>query len=308
VTRFSRREFGALVAIGGGVPLGRGAADLAARFRLGITGDEVSDDLGSVLRFAREFKLRWLEVRNLGGRYATEVPVDELRQVRAALDAQGIGVSVLDTALYKCTLPGTRPVRPVRDDYAYSAQGALLRRALERSEVLGTRFIRAFSFWRVEQPATVFDRVVEEISRAAELARTFGRTLLIENVGNANVETGAEAARLLRALPANVGLLWDPNNAYCGGEVPFPDGYRALDRKRLHHVHLRDARRDGSGQCRWLPVGKGAVDNLGLLGALVRDGFMGTLNLETHYRRADGNRELASRESMQGLLGLLAKI
>jgi sugar phosphate isomerase/epimerase len=133
---------------------------------------------------------------------------------------------------------------------------------------------------------------------------------LLENVNGANAETSAESARLLAAVRSPAfGLAWDPNNAYCGRETPFPDGYRTLDRTRILHVHLRDAGWDADGKrCRWLPVGKGQVDNLGLLRALAKDGFSGTLTLETHYSRPDGNKELATRESLQGLLPLLDKV
>jgi len=45
-----------------------------------------------------------------------------------------------------------------------------------------------------------------------------------------------------------------------------------------------------------------------VLRALARAGYTGTLNLETHYQRPDGNRELASRESMAGLMRVLDQL
>jgi len=268
--------------------------------RLGVTSDEITADFEAALKFIREFGLRWVEVRNLGNSYVTESSLDECRKAKALLDKYGVKLSVLDTALYKCNLPGTRTAR--KDDYPYQEQEALLRRALERSEILGSRFIRIFSFWRIDSPEAVFDRVVEHLQKACEIARASGRILLLENVGGATAETGAEAARLLKAIP-DLGLLWDPNNAYCAGERPLPDGYNHLDKKRIYHVHLRDAGRDPrTNRCEWRPVGKGDVDNVGLLRALLDGGFQGTLNLETQYQRPDKNKELATRESLKGLL------
>jgi sugar phosphate isomerase/epimerase len=287
-------------------PAGAGAR----RFKLGITSDEVDADLEKAIAFAREFSLQWLEIRNLGSKYVTEATPDEVRKARGMLDAAGIRVSVLDTALYKCALPDTKLARPTKDDYPYAEQEGLLRRALERAEGLGTRYIRVFTFWRVERPETVFDRVVEHLARSAELARAADKVLLVENVGGANVETGAETARLLAAVPSpSLGVVWDPNNAYCAGERPFPDGYGCLDKKRVKHIHLRDARRNpATNRCEWMPVGKGEIDNLGLLRALLKEGFTGTVNLETHYQRPDRNKALASRESLEGLLALLEKV
>ena len=40
----------------------------------------------------------------------------------------------------------------------------------------------------------------------------------------------------------------------------------------------------------------------------MNDAFQGTLSLETHYERPDKNKELASRESLQGLLEVVRKV
>ena len=287
-----------------------GKASPHSKFKLGITTDEVSQDFEVALKFAQEFNLKWVEVRHLWNRYVTEASLQDLKRARSLLAKYQIKVSVLDTSLYKCTLPGTKPLGQNRDDYPYPEQAALLKRAIERSELLGTRFIRVFSFWRVENPEKVFDRVLEHLDKSVELAKAADRVLLLENVGGCTAETGAEAARLLKSITSqHFGLAWDPNNAYCAGETPFPDGYAHLDKKRIYHVHLRDARRDPqTGRCQWMPVGKGEIDNLGQLRALMNDAFQGTLSLETHYERPDKNKELASRESLQGLLEVVRKV
>ncbi len=301
----------AVSGIGWGILGNRGARAAALeRFKLGITSDEVSQDLEVALRFCREFGLRWVEIRNLWNRYVTELPMDEVRRARRMLDESSIRLSVLDTSLYKCALPGTKALRGNKDDYPYEEQRALLDRAIERSQILGTRFIRVFSFWRVEKQEAVFPRVVEELQKAVDSARAADRVLLLENVGGATAETGKEAEKLLDAIRSpHFGLAWDPNNAYCSGEKPYPDGYGSLDKKRIHHVHLRDARHNPeTGRCEWMPVGKGEVENLGQLRALLRDAYQGTLTLETHYQRPDKNKELASRESLQGLLEVIARV
>ena len=79
--------------------------------RLGVTSDEITADFEAALKFIREFGLRWVEVRNLGNSYVTESSLDECRKAKALLDKYGVKLSVLDTALYKCNLPGTRTAR-----------------------------------------------------------------------------------------------------------------------------------------------------------------------------------------------------
>ncbi len=308
-----RKLLGSLAGAGIGLAASKllvGAAATSTRFKLGFTTDEVTQDLEAALRFAREFDLRWVEIRNLWNRYVTETSLEDVKKAKALLDKYGIRLSVLDTALYKCALPGFKQAGNRKDDYPWAEQRALLKRAIERAEILDTRFIRIFSFWDVENPDAAFAAAVEHLQKAVDTARAFDRVLLLENVGGSLVETSAESARLLKALGSpHLGLAWDPGNAYCGGEKPFPDGYSLLDLKRVPHIHVRDARYSPeNGRCDWMPVGKGEIDNLGLLRALLKDGFDGTISLETHYQRPDRNKELATRESLQGLLDVISRL
>src|SRR6185437_14132290 len=91
-----------------------GASPIAAR--LGVTTDEVSPDLETALRFARELGLGWVEIRSLGGQYATDLSLEDIREARARIDSFGIKVSVLDTVLHRYAIPGTRLRKPTRDD------------------------------------------------------------------------------------------------------------------------------------------------------------------------------------------------
>jgi L-ribulose-5-phosphate 3-epimerase len=121
------------------------------------------------------------------------------------------------------------------------------------------------------------------------------------------VATGAESAAMLRAIksPA-LELNWDPGNAYAAGETPYPNGYEALDKKRIGHMHLKDAAPNPKGgEAIWMPVGGGKIDYLGQFRALLKDGYAGTMSLETHYLNAARDKEASSRESMEGLLKVI---
>jgi sugar phosphate isomerase/epimerase len=74
---------------------------------------------------------------------------------------------------------------------------------------------------------------------------------------------------------------WDPGNAYCAGETPYPSGYAAL-RGRIEHMHFKDARRlpDGSAEF----VTRGEIDWQGQIQALMQDEYDGYISIETHLR------------------------
>jgi sugar phosphate isomerase/epimerase len=121
------------------------------------------------------------------------------------------------------------------------------------------------------------------------------------------VATGAESAAMLNAVKAPaLGLNWDPGNAYAAGEMrPFPDGYALLDKKRIWHMHLKDVEGTGTN---WRPIGGGQIDYVGQFRAILKDGFTGTMSLETHYLNAAKDKEASSRESMDGLLKVIRAV
>lgn len=278
------------------------------QFPLAVTTDEIDPGLGRALAFLREFRLRHAEIRSLDGQYNTELPLDRIREARRMLDAAGIRLVILDTGFFKIPLPpDTSEGRAALDQ-----QWSLLDRAMERAQILGTDLIRVFAFMRrgTPSPDDVHDhpRIFELVGEAARRARRRGFRLGVENVGGSYVWSGAESAMLLRGVrEANLGLVWDPNNAAAGGETAFPGGYRHLDPARIAHVHLRDYRRESGGKTVWCAVGEGEFDNLGQLRALRRDGFAGTYALETHWKSPLG-KEHASRKSLEALLRVVAQL
>lgn len=293
---YTRRQFFGAAAL---MPL---AAPLE-RSRLGITTDEIDDDLLAAARFLRSFNLGYAEIRNLWGKYNTEQPVEKIREARSILDQHGLKTCILDTGFFKVPLPA--------DQAALDQQWSLLDRAFERARLFGTDKIRVFAFTTGKggvKGQQDFPRIVELLTEAARRARAAKMRLAIENVAGSFVGTGAEAARLLQSVrdPA-LGLTWDPNNAAAEGENPFPGGYRRLDPARIFHVHLRDYKRTGEGKVEWRAVGDGEFDNLGQLRALVKDGYRGTFALETHYRSPQG-KEHATRTSLAGLLKVMEQV
>ena len=302
---FTRRHVLAAAAIGW-LPLGLPAAELT-RFRLGVTTDEIDDDLLAAIRFLREFGLRYAEVRNIWGKYNTAQPLEKVREARALFDAHDIQTSILGTAFFKVSLPPDTPAGQA----ALDQQWALLDGAIERARVLGTDKLRifAFTYERGETPDKKnYPRIFELVREAARRAKAKGIRLAVENVGSSYVSTGAEAALLLKSVAhKNLGLTWDPNNAGASGEKAFPDGYRLLDPASILHVHLRDYRHTAEGQVEWCAVGEGEFDNLGQLRALLKAGYKDTFTLETHYRSPLGKAH-ASRTSLTALLKVMEKV
>jgi L-ribulose-5-phosphate 3-epimerase len=286
------------------------AADVK-RFKLGVITDEVTQDFESALTWAQGFGLQWVELRFLWNNYVMDLTPDEVQRAKDLLAKYRMRVSVIDSPYFKTLLPGTESKfaegKPDPLQSAFSQQNAVLERAIGRAKDFGTDKVRIFAFLRVADPLTVFDRVAKELERTAAIAHRENIRLVLENEFSCNVATGAEGAAMLNAVrsPA-LGLNWDPGNAYAAGETPFPTGYEPIDKKRMWHMHLKDAAPNPQeGESVWMPIGAGKIDYGGQFRALIKDGYEGTMSLETHYLNAAKNKEQSSRESMQGLLKVI---
>lgn len=270
------------------------------KVQLGVTTDEIDDDVTTAAAFLREHRLGWAEVRNIWGKYNTAQPVERVKEARAIFDQHGVKTSVLGTGFFKIPLPADTPEgRGILDN-----QWSLLDGAMERAKVLGTDKIRifAFTYGKDEQPeARHYPRIYELVNEAARRAARRNFRLALENVGNSYVWTGAQAADLLKHVKeAALGLTWDPNNAGTAGEKSFPEGYGKLDPARIMHVHLRDFRKAAGGKVEWCAVGDGEMDNLGQIRALTKAGYKGSFTLETHYKHPLGKMH-ATRTSLTAL-------
>ena len=215
---------------------------------------------------------------------------------------------MLGTAFFKIPLPPETPEgRGILD-----SQWALLDQAMERARILGTDKIRVFAFTYKDKSQKSnerdFSRILDLVREAARRAKARNFRLALENVGGSYVSTGADSARVLKAIPdAALGLTWDPNNAGASGEKAFPDGYKLLDPARIIHVHLRDYAHEADGKVEWRAVGQGEFDNLGQIRALLKSGYKENFTLETHWKSPKG-KEFATRTSLAGLLKVIEQV
>ena len=80
----------------------------------------------------------------------------------------------------------------------------------------------------------------------------------------------------------------------------FPNGFNAIPKDRIHHCHVKNAKKDETGKTVWAPVNVGYVDWAAQFKALAAMGYSDVCNLETHYKDGKGP-ESSSRESWAGM-------
>ena len=214
--------------------------------------DEFSPDLETALTAMQEIGMTGAELRVVSGKNIMDLSDEELDRVDALVEARGFQVISIASPLFKCVLPGSPPVddRFQQDvfaaKYTFEDQPRLAERAFFIANKFRAKIVRVFSFWRTVQPEACFESVVRELGQLAEKAARQGLTIGLENEHACNIATGAETRRVLDRLQhPNLGVVWDPANAYVSGENPFPSGYGLLPAERIVHVHAKDCHMEG---------------------------------------------------------------
>jgi sugar phosphate isomerase/epimerase len=220
-------------------------------------------------------------------------------------------VSFLNTSLLKFGWPGTAPVRRrtetpeakaarlESEEKRFTKRLDDLKHAIRSAHILGADKIRVFTGSRVEDPRALFPRIADVIGEMALVAEREKVTLLVENEGSCNVGSSAELADFMKLVPSKaVGLNWDPQNELGLKQIPFPDGYNLLPKKRIGNVQIK-----GKGI---MPGSSERLDWKAILQALQNDGYTQRIGLETHV--FDGTLIEAAHVSMKEILRVVDEI
>jgi L-ribulose-5-phosphate 3-epimerase len=280
--------------------------------KLGVLTDEVSARFGEALDWIAEQGLKHVEVRVVDGVNVSNMTDDQAREVRRKVEARGLFISAIASPLFKCALDPSRPVASGdvfgQKEESVEAHFAKLDRVIAIAELLNTRQIRIFSFWRELEPELYTEEIVTQLKRAGAIAEQAGVVLLLENEPSCNGGFADEVAAIVKGVgsPALKGL-WDPGNEAYGGREAFPAGYEQM-KDVLAHVHLKDAyvREDGKSRC--VPLGSGNVPVIAQLKALAADGFDGLFTIETHYIPEGGTQMTGTRMTLDALRALIKEV
>ena len=249
------------------------------RFKLAVFTDEVSQDFGRAVDFAKEFGLDGIEIRSVWNKPPHKLDPDDVRRMRSILKGTNLAVASIASPFFKCELDSAREREEHMD---------ILHRSAELGRAFDCRLVRGFAFWRRKDLGAVKRRIVEifaeEVIGAAEKEDII---LGIENEASTYLGRCDEVADFLGNFDSpHVAAIYDPANSLQAApkEIPYPDGYEAL-KGRIAHFHLKDAAPNPEDtQVVNVPVGEGEVDFAGLFRAMIADGYTGFASLETHWR------------------------
>jgi sugar phosphate isomerase/epimerase len=283
-------------------------------FRLSVITDEISQDFGHACEIAaKEFGVGLVELRGLWKKNIVALDEKEIGEAKKILAKFDLKVTDIASPLFKVDWPGAPKSKysPTGSSYGasfkFEEQDEVLERATAMARTFGTSKVRMFDFWRLEDDKPYRKDMDEKLREFADKAAKKNIVFILENEYECNSATGPEAARTMAAVQnKNFFLNWDPGNAARLGDKAFPEGYALIPKDRIGHMHLKDVKRNADGSYEWECMGRGIIDYAEQFRAMMRDGYRGTMSLETHWN-GTGNMEESSRQAMAGTKELLRK-
>jgi sugar phosphate isomerase/epimerase len=280
-------------------------------FHVGVISDEISQDFDHACSvIANDFGLKYVELREIYGKNLQQSSDTEIADAQKVLVKYGLTVTDIGSPLYKVDFPGAPPSQYGSKadlhgaaEATFKQQDEVLERSISLAKQFKTNKVRCFDFWRIDDVKPYRAAINEKLQQTAERAGKQGVMIVLENEFACNTATGREAAATLAGIPSrNLALNWDPGNAVMRGELDaFPGGWDALPKDRIHHCHVKNAVKDGSGKIVWSPVDVGYIDWVAQFKALKSVGYHNATNLETHWKQPDGTPESSTRRSWEGM-------
>ncbi len=198
-----------------------------AQFLISAFADESGADLSHQIAALQRNGLRYIEIRNVNGN-VLEKTEDEVREIATQLSEAGISVSSFGSPIGK---------REINGDF--QAQLEEFRHALRICQILGTKYMRMFSYFVLQDRlAEERNEVLRRLSVFLDEAEKAGILLCHENESRIYGQNPPEVRDLLTNLPRLRGI-FDPAN-YIMNDCDPIEGIEAT-LPSLEYLHMKDA-------------------------------------------------------------------
>ena len=199
-----------------------------AKFMFSAFADEAGSSLDEQITALVENGIHFIEPRNIGGKSIIDFTDDELIEIREKLAANGIRVGSVGSPIGKY---------PITDDFdSYIPK---VKRTIEIAKILGTKYIRMFSFFvKQDELETYKDEVIRRLRAMAEIAKSEGVVLCHENESAIYGQMPREVKEILTAVP-DLGGIFDAAN-YRMNNADTIEGIEAT-LINFKYLHIKDA-------------------------------------------------------------------
>lgn len=267
-----------------------------------LTGfaDEASRGIAGQIRATLELGWNHLEARNIDGRNLHDIPDEEFESVCEQLQAAGVRVNCLGSAIANWGKQITEP---------FDSSLAEARRAIARMKRLRTNLIRIMSFAVLADREPDDQMEEERFRRLRELVKLFadaGVTAVHENCMNYGGMSWQHTLRLLENVPG-LSLVFDTGNPVFtddrSKQKPYPRQssweFYCHVREHVQYVHIKDGIWDEiEGKSVFTFPGEGDGDVRQIVSDLVERGYDGGFSIEPHLAVVHHDESVNSDEDI----------
>ena len=245
--------------------------------------DEIDENIDVQFAHLNALSIRFFEPRGIDGKNIADLSYEEAVSLKKKMDAAGISASSIGS-----------PIGKIGITEDFDAHLEKLKSVIKTAKILGTKYIRIFSFYI---PDGKYDEYRAEVLRRmkamAALGEKEGVILLHENEKGIYGDIAPRCLEILEEVnsPA-LRAVFDPANFVQCGQKTYPEAYELL-KKHIVYMHIKDALSDGDV----VPAGAGIGHVPEILRALKESGYEGFLSLEPHLGAFTGLSGLSLSDS-----------
>lgn len=231
--------------------------------------DEIDPNLDKQIEVIKKLGMNHIEMRGVNGKGLVEYSLDEVKEIKKKLDAEGIKLSSIGSPIGKIKI--TDDFEPHFELYCHT---------VEIAKIMEVPYIRMFSFFipEGENPAKYKDEVFARLARFVEYAKEHDVILLHENEKDIYGDIAPRCKEIMEAFYGDhMKAVFDfANFVQCGQDTL--EAYEMM-KPYIEYVHIKDAKAEDASV---VPAGHGDGNVEKILGMLKAAGYQGFLSLEPH--------------------------
>lgn len=231
--------------------------------------DEIDPSLDRQIEVIKDLGINHIEMRGVNGKGLVEYSLEEVKEIKKQLDAEGIKLSSVGSPIGKIK---------ITDDFEPHFE--LFKHTVEIAKIMEAPYIRMFSFFMPEgeDPAQYKDEVFARLARFVEYAKEQDVILLHENEKDIYGDIAPRCKEIMEAFYGDhMKAVFDfANFVQCGQETL--EAYEMM-KPYIAYVHIKDAL---AADAQVVPAGHGDGNVEKILGMLKESGYKGFLSLEPH--------------------------
>ena len=199
-----------------------------AYFAFSAFADEAGNSLEEQIKALVENGIHYIEPRNINGKCIIDFSDEELLEIKKQLDENGIKVGSVGSPIGKYQ---------ITDDFdSYLPK---VKRTIEVAKLLGTKYIRMFSFFVKQDELQIHrDEVIRRLREMVKLAEAEGVVLCHENESKIYGQMPAEVRDVLESVPGLGGIFDAANYRMNNGDTM--EGIEAT-LVNFKYMHIKDA-------------------------------------------------------------------